>query len=97
MDTNATPTFSWRKTKDGEWVVCGLAKELKQAAKTHAALPVATRKGDTQWVRICRVGKTFGDGLAYGYLPEGDGDSRRSGSSSREQDVTDWINEETGR
>jgi hypothetical protein len=73
--------FTWKKTRDGEWVVCGPAKELRQAAKTYTALPVTARSGAQKWVQIDRVGKTFGDGLAYGYL--GDDAPATGGRSGR--------------
>jgi hypothetical protein len=74
--------MSWKKTRDGEWVVCGAASELRQAAKTYTALPVTSRSGQTKWVQIARVGRAFGDGLAYGYLATSAG---RSASRSSEQ------------
>lgn len=65
--TLQVPTF--RKTKSGEWVVCGVPALVK------ANQDVAVRKADgtTKQVSIARVGKPFqvnGVKMVYGYLGE---------------------------
>lgn len=68
MNATVTSYATWRKTRDGEWVIMGNAKELQQAAKTYTAIPARKANGRVDYVQIARVGKTFGDGMAYGYL-----------------------------
>jgi hypothetical protein len=70
MITNRTPEFTWRKTKEGEWVVCGNASILRKCLKTATQVDVTSRDGKVKYVTITRVGKTFGDGLAYGYTAQ---------------------------
>lgn len=87
MTTDAAtgiPEFTWRKTRDGQWVVCGNARELRRCAKTHTAVNVTKRSGEVQWVQIDHVSKTFGDGLAYGYIADAPAPrtTRRSGTGS---------------
>jgi hypothetical protein len=79
MTTTAVLQITWRKTRDGEWVVCGPAKILRQCLRTRTAVDVTKRSGEVQYVQLTHVGKTFGDGLAYGYIAE-QGNSRPTAS-----------------
>ncbi len=81
--TTAAPaaTFTWRKAKTGEWVVFGDAKALRAAVRGGFSVTVTSKSGNAKKVFPTRVGKTFGDNLAYGYI-EDDYNSRPSYGSS---------------
>lgn len=70
-------TATYRKTKQGEWVVYGSAREVKPGATVYVATKAGKRKPET----IVSVGKPFqapnGDRCVYGYL----GRSDHSGST----------------
>lgn len=78
-NVTATPaaTFTWRKTQSGEWVICGDAKALRHAVRGGLSVPVTSKSGASKRVFPTRVGKTFSNGLAYGYLGD-DYDERPS-------------------
>ena len=62
---------TYRKNKEGEWVVVGPRTTLAQAAKTGEPVAVTLKSGKVKHERIERVGRGFqgpdGVQLAYGY------------------------------
>jgi hypothetical protein len=63
--TTATATkATYRKTQAGEWVVCATAAMLTAGGSVE----VTKADGTVKIEMIERVGKTFGAGLAYGYI-----------------------------
>lgn len=78
--------FSYRKTKDGTFVVYGPASALVHAKQNGVSVSVSTKAGKTKTEMIDRVGRAFdvaGVSMAYGYMAErvssasGGGRSRR--------------------
>lgn len=68
MDTMITTTF--RKTKAGEWVVCGPTAIVQPGATVE----VAKRDGSTKTVIIAHTGSTFsldGTDCCYGHIAPG--------------------------
>ena len=73
---------TYRKTKNGEWVVYGRAADLTTACRNGGQVPVLRRSGDTKHETIARVGRAFtvdGVEMAYGYT----GQAARSSSRPR--------------
>lgn len=75
MQSNPKPTIkeycTWRRTKDGEWVVMGLATIVKP----NATVKVRRFNGGIDKVTVVEVGRDFqlepdGDTYRYGYLTE---------------------------
>jgi hypothetical protein len=63
--TTATATkATYRKTQAGEWVVCAPVNMLTAGGSVE----VTKADGTVKIEMIERVGKTFGAGLAYGYI-----------------------------
>lgn len=65
-----TMTPHYRRTKTGDWVVCGPASIVRP----DCTVTVHKRDGSTKMEEIDRVGKTFrvdGIDLRYGYPPPG--------------------------
>ncbi|MFE7461661.1 hypothetical protein ACWFMI_23570 [Nocardiopsis terrae] len=64
---------TFRKTKNGEWVIRGPKNVLDQALLTDTPVTVSLRDGRTKMVKVRRVGRGFteaGVEWAYGYLAE---------------------------
>lgn len=67
MSTATATKTTYRKTRKGEWVVCGPADTVRPGA----TVTVTKRSGETKSETIASVGKTFtADGVeqVYGYL-----------------------------
>lgn len=75
-----TTATSYRKTKSGEWVVCGPAAEMH-----IGAVPVSKRDGSVKTEIIFRLGRPFSTDkgeMVYGYLSDGTPRSQSSHSGS---------------
>lgn len=60
--------ITYRRTRQGEWVACGPADTLTAAAQTGAPIRIHRKDGTFTVRNVDKVGRTFGDGLCYGYL-----------------------------
>jgi hypothetical protein len=72
---------TYRKTKEGRWVVYGPATDVRAGA----SVTVTTKAGKTKTERIVSTGKTFtvdGRTMVYGYTEETSGGSS-TGSRNR--------------
>jgi len=62
-------SITWRKSKSGEWVVCGPVDDVRVGVVT-----VTKRSGVIEHVEIEKLGRPFqtddGRTLVYGYWPE---------------------------
>lgn len=73
----ATTKTTYRKTKKGEWVVCGPTSSVRPGS----AITVTKKSGETKTEQVERVGRPFRSGgveLVYGYLA-----ARRPARSTR--------------
>jgi hypothetical protein len=75
---------TWRKTKQGDWVVYATFTELDKAKFETGAITVTSKSGATKTVGIESIGKSFivdGVEMAYGYpMAETRATTRRNGS-----------------
>lgn len=70
-DTAAESPVGFRRTRDGQWAVCGPAPLLRAALDDGGVVTVSKRGGGMSHVTICRVAQSFtvdGIEMAYGYL-----------------------------
>jgi hypothetical protein len=84
---NATATY--RKTRQGEWVVFGPAAVIAECAHRGDRIEVTKRDGTTKLEAIERCGKAFtadGRQMAYGYIAR---TARPSASRSSRREMCD--------
>lgn len=63
--------ITWRRARDGAWVVCGPAGVLESAAASREPVTVTKRDGSTVEVLVAHAGRRFdvdGEQCCYGYL-----------------------------
>jgi hypothetical protein len=73
-----TTTCHYRKTKSGEWVVCGPTSIVRPGA----TVTVTKKDGATKVETIERVGREF-DGLVYGYIAARENAGHRASNDHR--------------
>lgn len=77
MNTTATATITYRKTKSGEWVAYGPATAIRVGTVT-----VTKKSGETKTETVERLGRTFtvdGTEMVYDYLAKSAPTPRQSG------------------
>ena len=67
-DADSAEHATLRRTRGGEWVACGRAAFIQEAADT--GIPIKIVRADGSFTTRCvrKAGAPFGEGLCYGYL-----------------------------